>query len=68
MSTSEPDTNGGAGAAAIDDALEARNIMISNRQWEQLRRIAFDQRRSMSEIVREALDAHLPAPAESEVA
>lgn len=44
---------------AIDGALVRRNLMISDRQHEELRRIAYEERISMSELVRQAIEAYL---------
>lgn len=37
-------------------------IHITEKQHETLRRLAYEQNRTMSEIVREALDKHLKKP------
>jgi rRNA-processing protein FCF1 len=42
----------------IDEALDRRNFMIPQRVHEALRRVAYEERRSMSDIVREALEQH----------
>jgi rRNA-processing protein FCF1 len=42
----------------IDQALDRRNFMIPHKIHEALRRVAYEERRSMSDIVREALEQH----------
>jgi hypothetical protein len=43
-----------------EGALAARSVMVTDRSWDALRTMAFKERLSISEIIRDALEAYRP--------